>query len=177
MSKLNDRLNIIYEIAKRKSGLGKTAIMKYLYILQTVYNVPLGYNFGLYTYGPFATEVLDDLDYADANKIIIMETVETAVGTGYSIQSSPEYEDNNNFASKYNEQLDAMLGIFEDDCAKDLELSATIIYMYRNAKRNKWRTDEDNIVSDVYDVKPYFKKKVIKEEFERLNESGVFHSL
>ena len=49
--------------------------------------------------------------------------------------------------------------------------------MYRNAKRNGWRTDEDNIVSDVYDVKPYFKKKVIKDEFERLNESGVFHSL
>ena len=49
--------------------------------------------------------------------------------------------------------------------------------MYRNAKRNKWRTDEDNIVSDVYDVKPYFKKKVIKEEFERLNKSGVFNSL
>ena len=177
MSKLNDRLSIIYEIAKRKSGLGKTAMMKYLYILQTVYNVPLGYNFGLYTYGPFATEVLDDLDYADANKIIIMETAETAVGAGYSIQPSQGYEDNEGFTNKYNKQLDKMLGIFEDDCAKDLELSATIIYMYRNAKRNGWRTDEDNIVSDVYDVKPYFKKEVIKDEFERLNESGVFHSL
>ena len=39
MSELNDRLSIIYEIAKRKSGLGKTAIMKYLYILHTVYKV------------------------------------------------------------------------------------------------------------------------------------------
>lgn len=177
MSKLNDRLSIIYEIAKRKSGLGKTAMMKYLYILQTVYNVPLGYNFGLYTYGPFATEVLDDLDYADANRVISMEVAETAVGAGYSIQPSQGYEDNEGFTNKYNKQLDKMLGIFEDDCAKDLELSSTIIYMYRNAKRNGWRTDEDNIVSDVYAVKPYFKKKIIKEEFERLNESKVFESL
>ena len=108
MSELNDRLSIIYEIAKRKSGLGKTAIMKYLYILQTVYKVPLGYNFGLYTYGPFAAEVLDDLDYADANKVINMEAAETSVGMGYSIKSGSEYEDNSDFASKYNEQLDAM---------------------------------------------------------------------
>ena len=32
-------------------------------------------------------------------------------------------------------------------------------------------------ISDVYNVKPYFKKKVIKEEIERLNKSGVFNSL
>ena len=139
--------------------------------------MPLGYNFGLYTYGPFATEVLDDLDYADANRVISMEVAETAVGAGYSIQPSQGYEDNEGFTNKYNKQLDKMLGIFEDDCAKDLELSSTIIYMYRNAKRNGWRTDEDNIVSDVYAVKPYFKKKIIKEEFERLNESKVFESL
>jgi hypothetical protein len=35
--------------------------MKCLYFLQTVRRVPLRYHFGLYTYGPFDSDVLIDL--------------------------------------------------------------------------------------------------------------------
>lgn len=44
-------------------------------------------------------------------------------------------------------------------------------------KRNGWHTDADVIVNDVYEVKPYFEKDIIKKEFERISASDVFHSI
>ena len=47
-------------VRKASAGFGRTALMKCLYFLQTVHRVPLGYHFGLYTYGPFDSDVLSD---------------------------------------------------------------------------------------------------------------------
>ena len=57
------RLSAILAVVKRRGrqGLGRTALMKFLYFLQQVRGVDLGYNFTLYTYGPFDAAVLEDL--------------------------------------------------------------------------------------------------------------------
>jgi hypothetical protein len=39
--------------------------MKFCYFLQTVRQVPLGYRFTLYSYGPFDADVLSDLGTAE----------------------------------------------------------------------------------------------------------------
>ncbi|MDI3312583.1 MAG: hypothetical protein QJR05_14315 [Thermoanaerobacterium sp.] len=65
---------IIKETERYGYRLGRTALVKLIYILQEKFNVPIGYDFSLYTYGPFAKEILDDLDYLsylDAAKIMI----------------------------------------------------------------------------------------------------------
>ena len=73
MNVINDlwnRVGLISDFAKRlelkKTQFGKTAVMKYLFILQEVFKVPLGYEFSLYTYGPYCSDVLSDLDYTEA---------------------------------------------------------------------------------------------------------------
>lgn len=75
MGNLNKRMGIISEITKKKPRLGKTAIMKYIFLLQKVYNVPLGYDFEIYTYGPYSSEVMEDIDLAKHQDIISMEMV------------------------------------------------------------------------------------------------------
>ncbi len=57
-----ERLAFITEIAKRDSNIGKTGMMKFLYLLQAVYQVPLAYDFEIYTYGPYCQTVMSELN-------------------------------------------------------------------------------------------------------------------
>ena len=58
------RLSLPAVLARRLEGrspqFGKTVLMKFAYLLQEIYGIPLGYRFSLYTYGPYSKEVLAD---------------------------------------------------------------------------------------------------------------------
>ncbi len=61
-----NRLAVITWLAENAAGLGRTALMKYCYFLQVLRGVPLGYRFSLYSYGPFDSDVLSDLDSTES---------------------------------------------------------------------------------------------------------------
>ena len=72
-NKLQDaRLAVIAELVSRAPAghVGRTAIMKFCYLLQVVRGVPLGYHFTLYSYGPFDSGVLSDLSTAETLKAV-----------------------------------------------------------------------------------------------------------
>ena len=84
-NKLQDaRLAVIAKLATLAPAgyLGRTALMKFCYLLQTVRQVPLGYRFTLYSYGPFDSDVLSDLGTA----------VQYLGGYGYRIRKSDRAE-------------------------------------------------------------------------------------
>ena len=60
------RYALIAELAKRfepvSRQFGKTALQKLVYFLQTIYGVDCGYAYEFYSYGPFASQLLNDLD-------------------------------------------------------------------------------------------------------------------
>ena len=41
---------------------GRTVLQKLVYLLHVLYGVNPGYDFELYTYGPFSSQLLSDLD-------------------------------------------------------------------------------------------------------------------
>src|SRR5450432_1407815 len=86
----NDRLAMITELVSRAPAgyVGRTALMKFCYLLQTVRQVPLGYRFTLYSYGPFDSEVLSDLGTAEAMHAVKSNVVSYPGGYGYRIQKS-----------------------------------------------------------------------------------------
>src|SRR4051794_4401129 len=67
-------------------SLGRTALMKLTYFLTSVRDVPLGYHFSLYSYGPFDSTVLQDLDLASTMGALRSRPVAYPTGVGYSIQ-------------------------------------------------------------------------------------------
>jgi len=84
------RLGLLCElVAQAPSNLGRTAIMKLAYLLQTVKGVPLGYDFRLYTYGPFESDVLNDLGTAESLGFIKSEMVVFSSGSGYGYEFAP----------------------------------------------------------------------------------------
>ena len=62
-----NRLGLICSLVEKSKGkAGRTALMKFAYLLKALKCVPLDYRFTLYTYGPFDSDLLDDLSYAEA---------------------------------------------------------------------------------------------------------------
>ena len=67
-----ERISIITEIVKRNANISKTAIMKFLYLLQTVFSIPLGYDFEIYSYGLYSQAVMSDIEFAYYNGSIMI---------------------------------------------------------------------------------------------------------
>jgi len=66
--------------------------MKYMYFLQAVRGVPLGYPFSMYSYGPFDSDVLADLSTAEALSSITVTPVSFSGGDGYQIRPGAKAE-------------------------------------------------------------------------------------
>src|SRR5579864_5148815 len=82
------RLGLLPVLAERApSGqIGRTALMKYMYFLQTLRGVPLGYNFTMYSYGPFDSDVLSDLSSGEGMNVVTSTPVVFSGGYGYQIR-------------------------------------------------------------------------------------------
>jgi uncharacterized protein YwgA len=53
---------IVAGVQSKTLQFGKTSLEKFIYLLQEAYGVDCGYTFELYTYGPFSSDILMDLD-------------------------------------------------------------------------------------------------------------------
>lgn len=166
------RFNIIHELAVRKPELGKTAMVKYLFLLQQVYKLPLNYDFEIYTYGPYASEVMEDISLAERQDVISIETVPYPGHMGYSIRAK-NYTDDKNFSTDVENGITELLELFGGKKAKELELSTTIIYLYHNSKMNSWDCDKETITNYVHEIKPHFTLETIEDEYDNLEKNGI----
>ena len=94
-NKLQDaRLAVIAKLATLAPAgyLGRTALMKFCYLIQTVRHVPLGYRFTLYSYGPFDSDVLSDLGTAENLEAVKATVVQYSGGYGYRISKADRAE-------------------------------------------------------------------------------------
>ena len=113
--KTQERLAFITEIAKRDThNLGKTGMMKFLYLLQTIYKVPLGYEFEIYTYGPYCQTVMSDIEYAEFADCIQVKPITYPSGlSGYSINAKQTdnkvLENTTDIIHEYSRQIDEVI--------------------------------------------------------------------
>jgi len=146
--------------AKSQGGcMGRTALMKYMYLLQTLRGVPLGYRFTLYSYGPFDADVLADLSVAEAFEAVKSELDLYPGGYGYKIRPDHNAEWIERRAGKllarYSKDVDWVIRKFGGYSSSELELVGTIIYVDREVAGKK-RTGLEDVARLVYEVKPHF---------------------
>lgn len=174
---VNRRLGIISEITRTKQGLGKTAMVKYLYLLQEVYNVPLQYNFEIYTYGPYTSEVMGDIDLATHFGAISTEVCHYTNTYGYSLNPSVNIDNYINkeksFLNKQKKSINDIIAKFGQKTAKELELITTIIYLYKSYINNNWDASIKEISRNVHEIKPHFDISSIQREYRELDEKGI----
>src|SRR5579872_3204137 len=166
-------------LAKRSGAgyIGRTALMKYMYFLQTIKDVPLGYDFSLYSYGPFDSEVLADLSSAEALKIVDVDTVAFSGGYGYKIQPGSCATASENEAShlldKHKKDIDWLFSVFGSLNSSELELVSTIVYADRENAEASTRMSIAEVTIRVNEIKPRFSREQIQKFVMDLLQKGV----
>jgi hypothetical protein len=161
------RLALIPKLAESSplGHLGRTALMKFLYFLQILRKVPLGYRFTLYSYGPFDYEVLADLSAAESLGAVESETILFSGGYGYEIRPGAKaswiQQRASDFLHQYASDIKWVIERFGSCGSSQLELLGTIVYVDRDAQKNKEKIELNNLVDKVHEVKPHFSKSQV----------------
>lgn len=172
-----DRYALIAELAERLEGqspqFGKTAMQKMIYLLQEVFHINCGYSFDLYTYGPFAPQVLQDVDVVEHIGGVVVHPVRSRLG-GYEIRPGERVDSLRKKALEFIDRQDvkraitALVDEFGHLSAKDLELRSTIVYVQRDLMRLSKLPSADELVDTVKRIKPKFAEVDIRAAFEEL---------
>ncbi len=166
------RLAIITELVRKApGGFGRTALMKCLFFLKTLKEAPLPYNFRLYTYGPFDSDVLDDLQYAES-----LGAIESAVcpypgGYRYEFSVGPEADrikkQVSEFVLQQKDNIDWVVKEFGGRSALELEMASTLVYIDRAFAEQGTKVSIEGLAKNVHDVKPHLSiDKIVKEAQE-----------
>lgn len=173
-----ERLAAVVALAEEadRSGFGRTALMKCAYFLQTLKGVPLGYRFSLYTYGPYDSDVLQDLEYAQRLGALSVGLVTYSTGYGYSIRIGPNAEAvlarAKTFLDKYRPKIGEIAHEFGKKSAVDLELDSAIVYVSRSAQVQRSDKKLDAIVEHVRAIKPRFTDDQVLHAAQELISGG-----
>jgi uncharacterized protein YwgA len=173
------RYAVILKLAKlykEKEGwvLGKTALQKLVFFLQEVRGVELGYDYTLYTFGPFSSTLAADLDFANMMDVVDV-TYHSDLG-GYEIVASKEGLAVERHAKQWlksvNSDLEAVFEGFGRFGTRALELRATIAYVAKDALARQRALTDDRLVRIVHDLKPHFDPDTIRAALEELRDES-----
>jgi uncharacterized protein YwgA len=177
------RFAVIADLAERapSSRLGRTALMKFAYFLQVVREVPLGYDFTLYAYGPFDSDLLDDLDYAQSLGAVTVTPVARGQNYGYDIQPGEEAgwikEKATRFLSQHRDALDWVVQEFGGQSAAELELASTMVYVDREAWTAGEKLTPQELTRRVLAVKPRFSEAEAGAKADALMRAGLLRTV
>jgi hypothetical protein len=169
-------------VAQSPTKLGRTALMKLAYLLQTVKGVPLGYNFRLYTYGPFDEDVLNDLGQAESMQSVVSTMLPfSGGGYGYEFCSGPSADQVRSLMREklqpYRNKMKWAVECFGRRSAADLELLATIVYSDRDCMKREQTISVDELARQVMEIKPRFPADYVLHSISELRRMGLVQAL
>lgn len=152
--------------------IGRTALMKSMYFLQILRQVPLGYRFTLYSYGPFDASVLSDLSTAESLGAVESRTVFYSGGYGYDIRLADKSKwlkrRAEDFIDKHEKDVRWVMQKFGKLNSAQLELVSTIIYVDREAAEKSKKVSLHSLARQVREIKPHFSEQDIVHFAENL---------
>ena len=169
------RTGVIAGLVLRKAdkSLGRTTLMKMCYFLQELKGVPLGYDFRLFTYGPYDSDVMGDLSQARDAGAVAEKLVTYGRGYGYDITPGSRAE---RWHQRLADTLPAVAQAVADVASEfghynagELELRSTILFVDREFHRDGTEATLETVAQRVHDVKPHFTLDTIKEAMRGMN--------
>jgi len=155
--------------------------MKLFYFLQELKGVQLGYDFRLFNYGPFDSEVLSDLSSACGHETVVEKIVLYGRGYGYDISpgangekvSRSLAESDANVAQK----VDEVIQEFGSCSAGELELRSTILFVDREVIQTHTTEKGSDLAEKVRRIKPHFSEPMILSRITEMKARGWLQSL
>ena len=174
------RMATLVSIVEKRPGLGRTALMKICYLLQTLGDVPLGYHFTLYSYGPFDSDVLADLSSAESVGAVSSRVVQFPNGYGYEINPTEDSQSfidmAPDFLGQYGDSIDEVIEMFGGMTKNELEVLSTAIYVDREAEGFNEELSIDELVHRVHEIKRNFTEKFVADKVTFLENEGLLES-
>ena len=173
---LSNRKNVIIKMLQENPNMGKTAVMKTIYMLQQVKHIDLGCEFSIYTYGPYSADVMEDINelvsdgFLSSNVYFYKDYIGYTLSTtdsGTKAVSNPKDEDT--------VALKEILNFVRGKNAKELELYSTIIYVEDWYLKNEKANNIPAIINKVHELKPHFSEEVIQKAYTCLSEANFLH--
>jgi uncharacterized protein len=176
------RLGLLSElVGQAPCKLGRTGVMKLAFLLQTVKGLPLGYDFRLYTYGPFDSDVLNDLGLAESFGAVKSQLITFPTGYGYEFTPGPARETIKarvaQELAKYQDEIRWALEEFGRKSATELELLTTIVYADREAVRLHQKISSEELGRRVKEVKPHFSAEYVSQNVHELATKALLQAL
>jgi uncharacterized protein len=177
-----ERIGLIAALVNRSPGqvLGRTAVMKLIYLLQVLKQAPLGYDFQLYTYGPFDPDVLNDLLYAQVFGAVTERNVVQRSGYRYEIRPGKHCLETQHavagWLKQFENDLNWVVEQFGYYNSQDLELFSTIVYVDRENAKEQKRVSRKELASQVQSIKPRFTQTEVLVRCRQASEKGFLVS-
>ncbi len=173
---LSKRKKVIVKMLQENPGMGKTAVMKTIFMLQQVKHIDLGCEFSIYTYGPYDADVMEDIDELASDGLLSSSVYRYKDYIGYTLSATDSgAKEASDLTDKDAAALKEILNFAGKKSAKELELYSTIIYVEDWYLKNERTTDMTDIIKKVHELKPHFSKGVIQEACACLSEASFLH--
>lgn len=169
--------HILKQLSKERLYYGTVVVQKIVYFLQNAYGVDLPYKFYFYHFGPYDDTLDTQLRIMKIYGLIDIGS--DPKGIGYSIEVKEEKVEEyikaaDDFVEEHKEKVKSVLNLFGNRPPSDLELEATIHFVFRNHKGKFGnRQIKDTVIQKVKTLKPKFTKKQIESEYDLLLEQKV----
>ncbi len=178
------RMAVMTALVKNYQGaecIKRTVLMKMLYLLQVVKQVPLGYRFQFYLYGPYDSRVLNDLALAESWGLIRQEYIEYSTGYFYKIceelGTDPFLKEFKDVWHPYQEAIRWVLENFRQYDASQMELLATLVWVDRSAVATNAELTEEQIVQTALALKPKATEETVRPLLLHLKRLNILRSL
>lgn len=150
--------------------LGKKALQKLVHLSAEIKNVPIGYKFNLYTYGPFSRELAGDVDVLGTLGAldISYDSFRNAYEIGPGVNSSSYVDRASDFIEKYKVEICFIVEKFGNRFAKDLELSSMLVFIIKNKLVDD--LNDENIISKFLEIKPHYAYEEVKRGLREIRE-------
>jgi len=158
-------IKLVEEAEKKESRVGHTFIQKLIYLLQELFEIPLGYTFYIYYYGPYSDEVWGDLTAMQDTGFLTI-TADPS-GYGYRIKTMNGEKKKwikNKVKDLPEDRIEELVELLRDQPVRILELIATAHFIYKDLEK-KNRFSENTLISDLRALKPHFSEKEVKDAF------------
>lgn len=147
-------VDLIRALTDRDSWGGETHVQKSTYFLQELTNVPLGFDFFLYKYGPYASDLSDALSSLRADHLIQLEVRKPGYGasivpTSYGGRLIERYPKT---LARHREAIDLIAEKVGTKGVAELERVATALLVTRRTTAGTTRHERAN---QLCDIKPH----------------------
>jgi hypothetical protein len=148
--------------------------MKICYFLQAVKNVPLNYEFSLYSYGPFDADVLADLQTAEELHVLESTVEHYPGGYRYLISKGRNTtlvkQYSGPFLTAHREAIRWAANTLAPRSAGDLELTSTIVFCSREKAQ---KISDTQLSTLVRAIKPHFSTSDVKRQIDWLRDNKL----